>query len=300
VSDVVVVGSVNADTSLRVSDLPRKGETVLAADVQVAMGGKGANQAVTCARQGAATAFIGRVGDDAVATTLRDGLAAEGLDLRGLGVAPGRPSGQAYITVGAGGANTVVVVPGANGAVDVGDLEPRLFEGAGVVLVQLEIPVEVVEAALRLGRSVGAVTILNPAPAVGLAPEVLTLADFLVPNETEAAVMSGVSAPADAALALQRRTGGVVIVTVGADGAVVADGRRCWTTPSPAVTAVDTTAAGDAFCGVLAAGLAMGLDLDGSIVRAGAGGAHAATVAGAWPSLPTAAQVDTMVGGRAH
>jgi ribokinase len=297
-SDVVVVGSVNADTTLWVRELPKKGETLLATDVHLAMGGKGANQAVTSARQGVATAFIGQVGDDGVGATLRDGLAAEGLDLRGLTVASGRPSGQAYITVESSGANTIVVAPGANGALAVSDLDPRLFDGARVVLVQLEIPLEVVEVALRMGRSIGAATILNPAPAVGLPPDLLTLADIVVPNETEAAVLAGAGSPVEAALNLQRRTGGVVIVTVGADGAVVADGRRSWTVPSPVVNAVDSTAAGDAFCGVLAAGLASGLDLGSSVIRAAAGGAHATTVPGAWPSLPTAAQVAAMAADR--
>jgi ribokinase len=143
---------------------------------------------------------------------------------------------------------------------------------------------------------VGAVTVLNPAPAppTALPPDLLTLADIVVPNETEAAALTGSPDPSEAATDLQRQTGGTVIVTVGADGAVVADGHRLWTVPSPLVTAVDTTAAGDAFCGVLAAGLASGLDLDAALIRAAAGGAHATTVSGAWPSLPTAAQVDAL------
>ena len=307
-AEVVVVGSVNADTTLRVSRLPRVGETLMGREVFTSLGGKGANQAVSCARQDVRVALVGRLGDDAAGAQLRATLDAERLDLSSLRrAAPGVPSGQALITVDDTGENTIVVISGANTTVSPTDVDAALplISSARVVLVQLELPVSAVTRALQLGRSVGAITILNPAPAVGSATDLadlLSLADVVVPNETEAARLVAADDPRQGtprswAEQLHQQCGATVIVTVGADGAIIAGPEGSWSVPSPQVAAVDATAAGDAFCGVLAASLARGVDLKVSVRRAAAGGAHAATVAGALASLPTAAQVEALLVG---
>jgi ribokinase len=282
---VVVVGSCNLDLTVEVGRLPAPGETVAASAYRSALGGKGLNQAVTAARQGAAVRFAGCVGADPEGDAVAAALEAEGIDTAALARTPDLPTGRAFITVDRSGANTIAVVPGANAAVGV---EPGLFDGATVALVQLEIPMGTVAAALRAARRAGALTVLNPAPGMPLAPEVLGLVDVLVPNATEWA-------------ALGRAAPGVptVVVTEGAAGAVVMEAGRSWRLaplPVPPQEVVDPTAAGDAFCGALAAGLAGGLGLDAALRRAAAAGAHAVRVAGALPSLPTAADVDALLG----
>lgn len=284
---VVVVGSANFDVTVEVDRLPAPGETVAASAYRTALGGKGLNQAVTAARQGATVRFAGCVGADPEGDAVAAALAAEGIDTAGLARSADLPTGRAFITVDRAGANTIAVVPGANASAAV---EPALFEGAAVVLVQLEVPLGAVAAALRCARRAGARTILNPAPAVPLEPALLGLVDILVPNETEWAALGG-SAP------------GVptVVVTEGAKGASVVERGREWrlepvTLPPDEV--VDPTAAGDAFCGTLAAALASGMPLDAALRRAAAAGAHAVRIAGALPSLPTAADVDALVGRR--
>ncbi|HEY2428898.1 MAG TPA: ribokinase, partial [Acidimicrobiales bacterium] len=273
---VVVVGSVNMDITVEVEHLPRPGETLLATGTRWALGGKGANQAVAAARQGLRTAFVGAVGDDSDAAVLRDGLGAEDLDLAALRRVAGTPSGRAFITVAADGANTVLVAPGANRhltADDVADAATMIRPGA-VVLAQLEISDEAVMAALRAGRAAGATTVLNPAPARPLDPELLALCDVLVPNETEAAALSGVADPAAGADALARiAPATTIIVTRGELGALVRlPGGPAVPVPAIPVTAVDTVAAGDAFCGVLAAALSEGRPLADAVRRAVAAG----------------------------
>jgi ribokinase len=280
---VAVVGSANVDLTVEVGRLPAPGETVAATGYRTALGGKGLNQAVTAARQGADVRFAGCVGTDPEGDAVAAALTAEGIDTRLLHRRPDLPTGRAFVTVDAAGANTIAVVPGANAAVDV---EAALVEGAAVVLAQLEVPTDAVAAALRLGRAAGAVTLLNPAPAVPLDPELLALVDILVPNETEWAVLG-------------RSGGGAtrVVVTEGAAGALVIEPTNTWRLPpvTPPGRVVDPTGAGDAFCGALAAGLAAGLPLEAALRRAAAAGALAVTVAGALPSLPTAADVDALV-----
>ena len=205
------------------------------------------------------------------------------------------PTGQAFISVDAAGANTVIVAPGANARLRPEDVV--VPDGTAAVLVQLEIRPETVTAALRAGRAAGAVTILNPAPARPLLDAWLGLCDILVPNETEAAALSGADTAAAAAEALsQRLPAATIVVTCGADGALVRspDGSVA-TVRAPVVTAVDTVAAGDAFCGVLAAALAGGTGVADAVRRAVAGGAHAVTIAGAVPSLPRVGDVERLL-----
>lgn len=298
----MVVGSVNVDTTMTVDRLPGAGETLLAADVRSALGGKGANQAVAARRQGTQTALVAALGDDSAGTGARDDLLAEGLDLDAVVTRPGVPTGAAHIAVDRHGANTILVAQGANGtltAADVGRAAP-LITSSSVVLVQLEIPVEAVLAAMRVGSDAGALTILNPAPARPIPAEILAQCRVLVPNEHEAARLSGEADP-EAALGVlaAMAPAAVVIVTCGERGVLVGGAGHAAVTQIPAfaVKAVDTVAAGDAFCGVLAAALATGQPILDAVRRAGAAGAFAVTVAGAIPSLPTRAEVDQILAG---
>lgn len=282
---VVVVGSCNLDLTVEVGRLPAPGETVAASGFRTALGGKGLNQAVTAARQGVPVRIAGCVGTDPEGDAILAALTAEGIDTSGLGRSADLATGRAFITVDDTGANTIAVVPGANHAATV---EREIFAGAAVVLAQLEVPIDAVAAALRLGRETGALCILNPAPAVPLDPSLLRHVDVLVPNETEWAAL-GRDAPGVP----------VVIVTEGAAGALVIEHGRPRRLPAVRLApqeVVDPTAAGDAFCGALAAALATGLALEPALLRAAAAGAHAVRVPGAPPSLPTAADVDRLVG----
>jgi len=290
---VVVVGSVNLDTTFEVTRLPAGGETVLASSVRTAVGGKGANQAAASALQGVPTALIAGIGDDAAGRTLLDTLAASGVDVGGCRVVAGAPSGQAFITVDATGANTIVVAAGANArltADDVGTLDAR------VVLTQLEIADGPVRAALAQARAAGAFTILNPAPARPLDAAILTLCDLLVPNEHEAAALTGCADAREAAAALGATAGGAsVIVTCGEGGALGWRAGEWFELPPFPVDAVDTVAAGDAYCGVLAAAIAEGRPLEEAARRASAAGALATTARGALSSLPTRADVEALL-----
>jgi ribokinase len=227
------------------------------------------------------------------------------VDLTSLRTVPDTATGVALITVADDGRNTIVVAPLANHRVEVDDISASAaasaISEAGVVLTQLEIPLPVVEEALALARAAGTITILNPAPApsggprgAGVPRAILKLVDLLVPNETEVVAMTGLP-PVEGAQSLLAAGCGTVVVTRGEAGALVVTRSGTSTVAPFPVTAVDTTAAGDAFCGALAAGLAIGLSLETALRRAAAAGALAATVAGAVPSLPTAAEVDALL-----
>ncbi len=260
---IAVVGSCNVVFVVPVAALPGPGETVLGRDHLRAPGGKGANQAVAAARLGSEVAFVGRVGDDALAETTRTALTEAGVRLDWLGTAAA-PSGIALITVADGGENTIAVSPGANDHLtpDAIDAAADLLATASVTLVQLEIPLETVHATVR---AAGGTVLLNPAPARELPADLLAEVDVLIPNRSELGVLAGAPEPTtvEEATALARSlTGpGAVVVTLGADGAlVVADGDHTHV-PAEPVDAIDTTGAGDAFCGALADGLARGTAL---------------------------------------
>jgi ribokinase len=295
--DVVVLGSANTDHIVRVRRLPEPGETVLGRDYLVAAGGKGLNQAVAAARQGARVAFMGCIGSDRAGGELAQLLDGEGIDLTGLRTVPDCRTGVALIAVAPDGANTIVVAPLANERVSVDDVQAAgsLIEQSGVLLTQLEIPLPVVEEALALARAAGVITVLNPAPAPGRLPRaILKLVDVLVPNETEVEVLTGLP-PVEGAQSLLGAGCGTVVVTLGRAGAVVVTRSGTSTVEPFSVVAVDTTAAGDAFCGALACGLSLGLPLQAALRRAAAAGALATTIAGAVPSLPSAAAVDALL-----
>ena len=285
--DVVVVGSANMDLVARVVRLPHPGETVSAHDYFEACGGKGANQAIAAARAGARTAFIGAVGGDAAGDTLRAAFVHDAVDVRLLATVR-EPTGRALIGVSDDAENLIIVVPGANHALSVDHIDEAaaLLANAKVVLVQLEVRLAVVQRAVELaGRDT--IVVLNPAPASELPDDVLRHVDVITPNEHEVALLGGASS-------LVARGVANVVVTQGARGALLVT-RDSETRIEPfAVTPVDTTGAGDAFCGVLSARLAVagGLaELALALRAAAVGGALATQTAGAVPSLPAWSQV---------
>jgi ribokinase len=316
---VIVVGSVNVDLVARAERLPAPGETVIGAAFSRHHGGKGGNQAVAAARLGGQVVFIGALGDDEFGREARAALEAEGIDLSGLAVLPGA-TGVALILVGAHGENLISVASGANGALGPEHVERALtrlrLTARDVVLVGHEIPTVAARSALVAARAAGATTILNPAPAAGLDRSVFGLADIVTPNRGELAVLvageaervgrpwSGTVRPEVAARTLLDRSSegeGVrraVVVTLGSAGAViVARGQESLDLPAPAVPAIDTVGAGDAFNGALAAGLANGLELEAAARRAIAAAALATTHIGAREGVPVSAEVEALLAG---
>lgn len=277
---VVVVGSVNVDLVVRVERLPAPGETVSGGVFRRHGGGKGANQAVAAARAGAATSIVGRVGLDPDGDEALAELAAAGVDVAHVARDPQLHTGVAVIAVDAAGRNQIAVAPGANRAI--GPLPAAALAGdPGCVLLSFEAPDPVLVAAAVAARAAGWAVVCNPAPQRALDPALLAARPVLVPNEHEAAALAGADDPAAAAAALARESGAPVVVTLGAAGALVhADGVDVHV-PAPAVAAVDTTGAGDALCGTLAAGLAAGLDLEPALRAAVAAASASTTRAGA-------------------
>ncbi len=295
---IVVVGSSNTDMIVPADRLPAPGETVLGGDLVMAPGGKGANQAVAAARVGGNVTFVARIGQDIFGHAALENLKREGLDTRYVTQDLAAPSGVALIVVGPNGQNLIAVAPGANSRLTPTDVQAAssVFRQARAVLLQLETPLEAVEAAARIGRAEGATIILNPAPAQRLPESLLRLVNILTPNETEAMQLTGANSPETAALALLRAGVQTVLVTLGEDGVLVAKSVEfIQHMPAFSVHAVDTTAAGDAFNGGLAAALARGDDLDAAIRYAQAVAALSVTRMGAQPSLPTAAEVEKLL-----
>ncbi len=292
---IVVVGSLNVDLVVPVPRFPAAGETLLGGDYARHPGGKGANQAVAAARAGAPTRMVGRVGDDDFGAWLVQGLRTDGVahdDVRALA---GVPTGVALISVDPDAQNCIVVSPGANARLEPDDLAPSAFEGARVVLLQLEVPLATVLEAARLGRAAGARVVLNLAPAQPLGPDELRDVDVLLVNEHEAALLlddtdDAVRADPEGAARRLSEVVPTTVVTLGARGAAWAEGDDSGVVPGFAVEAVDTTAAGDAFAGALGAALAAevgaGASVRDALRFACAAGALAVTTPGAQPSLP--------------
>jgi ribokinase len=295
---VAVVGSLNLDLVVRAARLPGPGETVSGDDVFRNPGGKGANQAVAAARLGRRVAMVGCVGDDAAGRELLESLAGAEVDTERVRVVDGVPSGTAFITVGDDGENQIVVSPGANArltAADVDDARPAL-EAAAVTLLQLEVPLEVVAAA---AATAGGRVVLNPAPVRDLPGGLLAGVDVLVPNRVELAQLAGARPPSsveEAAELAGRLPTRAVVVTLGADGALVVEDGRVTHVPAVAVRPVDTTAAGDAVCGGLADALAGGASLLEAARRAVRVAAAACLRPGAQASLPTPADLEALPG----
>ena len=290
---ILVVGSLNLDIVLPVPHHPRPGETVLGDELARHPGGKGANQAVAAARLGSSVAMLGRVGDDDEGKLLINALGEAGVATDHVLVTGETHSGIALITVDDEGENAIVVSPGANARLTPADVESaaEVIKGAAVVLLQLEVPLSTVERAMQLARGT---VILNPAPACELPGALLERVDVLVPNRGELEFLAHGDAVAGArGLGVQQ-----VVVTMGAEGALVVTGDGVESIAGRSVEAVDTTAAGDSFCGALAAGLEEGLDLVAAAGRANAAAALSTTRRGAQPSLPTRAELDDFLAAR--
>jgi len=289
-----VLGSINMDVVLRVSRFPQPGETVLAAAVTKHPGGKGANQAIAAARAGAAVRMIGRVGDDHDGSTMLSLLKAEGIDTDTIGIDSDHPTGTAYVTVDQNGENQIIVAAGANAC---GNVTAVTTEG--LLLAQLEMPLESVVSFLSARRE-GSVAILNAAPFHPDAGQALALADIIIVNEVELtryrgeqALPASSSHAADMASALISRTGQTIVVTRGKAGSVAIGPAGVFTADAAAAQVVDTTGAGDCFCGFLAAGIASGQALAPSIIQAHKAAAIAVTRWGAASSMPFLAELGT-------
>ncbi|MFG0401865.1 ribokinase [Pseudomonas sp. zjy_11] len=296
---VVVVGSLNMDLVARAQRLPRAGETLPGDSFFTVPGGKGANQAVAAARLGGSVAMIGNVGDDDYGRQLHRALYVEGIDCQGVSTCPGVSSGVALITVDAASQNCIVIIPGANGLLTPQSVRrfDALLQAAEVIICQLEVPASTVAWTLARGHELGKQVILNPAPATGPLPaEWFAHIDYLTPNESEAEALTGVAVTdQDSA----RRAGerllqlgaGKVIITLGAQGALLVAGQGHQHYPAPHVQPLDTTAAGDTFIGGFAAGLVRGLGEGEAIIFGQRAAALSVTRAGAQPSIPYLAEL---------
>jgi ribokinase len=319
---VIVVGSVNADLVVRAERLPSLGETVTGGTFERHQGGKGGNQAVAAARLGLPVVFVGAVGDDPFGTEARDALAAEKIDVAELATLDGRATGVALILVDRRGENLISVASGANAALEpttIGPAFDRIGVGPGdVLLVCHEIPTATVREALQAGRARGARTVLNPAPANGIDRTVLAAADVISPNRGELLTLASADArrsgrastygPAVAADVARAATsllevsaagpgvGEAVVVTLGPVGALLVRADSATDVPSIAVEALDTTGAGDAFNGALAAALAEERPIEEAVRRAVVAGALATTRVGARLGMPTAAELQAALG----
>jgi len=297
-ANVVVIGSLNMDLVTRAPRLPRGGETLIGHSFATVSGGKGANQAVAAARLGAQVAMVGCVGNDDYGVQLRDALLAEQIDCQAVSIVEDS-SGVALIVVDDNSQNAIVIVAGANGAMTppVIDRFDAVLKAADVVICQLEIPDATVGHALKRARALGKTVILNPAPASRPLPaDWFGAIDYLIPNESEAAALTGL--PVDslqtaeaAANRLIAMGAGKVIITLGAEGSLFANGKGFEHFPAPKVQAVDTTAAGDTFVGGFAAALASGKSEVEAIRYGQVAAALSVTRAGAQPSIPTMSDV---------
>lgn len=297
-SNVVVIGSINVDLVVTADRLPLPGETVLGGRFAIHHGGKGANQAVAAARAGATVSMIGATGNDDHGEGSLASLREEGIDVGRVRRVEREPTGVALIVVGPRGENQIAVAPGANATLELDDEDRRAIADADVLLTNHEIPPETVLEGLRTAADAGTLAILNPAPARALAAEVLALGPILTPNEHELVVAIG-NDETDAALdELVMRHAGPIVVTQGPAGALLAHGDRRERFPGyPAETVVDTTGAGDTFCGVLAAWLASGATLDEAIHAANAAGSLSVGAAGARAGMPAREDVVTLLSG---
>jgi ribokinase len=303
-SEVCVVGSFMMDLVVRAPRRPEIGETLVGESFEMFLGGKGFNQAIAAARAGARTAMVGRVGGDDFGKCFLEALARDGIDAdfvtrdETLGTGVGLP------LVEPSGANSIVIVPRANHRQDAGDVRAAkpAIEAAQVVLLQLELPVLVALEAARIARAAGRTVVLNPAPAcIDSLGAFEGLVDYVVPNESEAERLTGVSAAGgslrDAAVALVGQTGARgVVLTLGARGVALYEGGNVELLPSHTIECIDSVGAGDAFCGAFAAQLARGASLAEAARYGNAAGALACTRAGAEPSMPTAAEVEKLLG----
>ena len=297
---IVIIGSSNTDLVLRVEHFPQAGETIMGSDFMTAQGGKGANQAVAVARLGGEAVFVARLGSDAFGEVTLAALRSEGIDTRHVALTDGVASGVATITVDSHGENCIVVAGGANLLLSPEDVDKAAADirSAALLLMQLETPLPALIQAARLAHDSGVRVVLNPAPypKKPLPAELLQNVDIIIPNETEAAYMTGIQVVDDAsALAAIRKMQSMgvkeAIITVGKQGAYTLCDDQLVRVPAVEVKAVDTTAAGDTFCGALCVALTKGMPMADAIRIACKAASISVTRRGAQPSVPTAAEV---------
>lgn len=298
---ILVVGSLNMDLVVTVDQLPVKGETIFGKNFMTFPGGKGANQAVAASKLGAKVTMVGAVGRDAFGKNLLDSLVESGVDTSYIAMVD-RPTGTALITVEEKGANCIVVVPGANDDCCLEDINKALqgIDGPGILLVQHEVPEEIVEYSIRSAKKRGWMIILNPAPARLIKKEILSMVDMIIPNETEVAVLTGnkvesLEEVTQAGKKLIARGASTVIITLGDKGALCCTADDATHILPYKVKAVDTTAAGDAYVGALATALSEGRPVIDSANFAAAAAALAVTRPGAQPGLPWREEVDDFI-----
>lgn len=301
---IVVVGSSNTDMILKLDRIPKPGETILGGEFVTAAGGKGANQAVAAAKAGGAVTFIARVGQDMFGEQAVAGFVESGINVDHV-QKDKSPSGVALIFVAKDGENSIGVGGGANGKLSPADVKKAkaAFATAHTVIMQLETPLETVQAAADLAEANGATVILNPAPAQKLPDALLKKISILTPNETEAELLTGVQVTDEASCskaadALLRKGVKSVIITLGSRGAFVATGKSKQFVPGFKVKPVDTTAAGDTFNGALAVALAEGKAMNDAVRFANAAGAISVTRMGAQPSAPKRAEIEKLLSGK--
>ncbi len=298
---IVVIGSSNTDMILETARIPKPGETILGGRFSIAAGGKGANQAVAAARAGGEVHFIARLGNDMFGQQAMEGFREDGIKTEHISFDDEAASGVALIFVAEDGENSIGVGQGANGNLTSESIiaATDVIESADIVLMQLEIPVEAASTAAKIAKDSGVKCILNPAPARELSDEFLSCVSILTPNETEAQLLSGVKVETEddclkAAEILQKRGVDTVIITLGAKGAFVFDRSFCGVVEGFKAEAVDTTAAGDIFNGILAVGLAEGMQLKRAVTFANAAASLSVTKPGAQPSAPHLADIQKL------
>jgi len=294
IGGIVVVGSLNMDLVVRAPRHPHVGETIIGSDFGTYPGGKGANQAVAAARMGGAVKMVGRVGHDDFGQALLRNVSDNGVDTTFILRDPHAATGVALITVDDAGQNTIVVASGANARLTPEDVAraESVFEGASVLMLQLETPLLAISRAIEIAQHHGLRVVLNPAPAQKIDAGLLAAVDYLIPNQTELALLAGVQPLEEAVAVLQGWGVPNLIVTLGEQGVLIAQGERQTHLPAHPVEVVDTTAAGDAFVGAFAVALTQGLSTQESAAWGNAAGALAVTRPGAQPSLPNRAELD--------
>jgi ribokinase len=302
---ILVVGSSNTDMIIKLDRIPKPGETILGGEFVIAAGGKGANQAVGAARAGGAVTFIARVGRDMFGDQAVAGFVQDGIDVDYVVRDKASPSGVALIFVAKDGENSIAVASGANGRLAPADVKKarKAFAGASVLVMQLETPLETVQAAAELAHQAGVRVILNPAPARPLPESLLRRVSILTPNETEAELLTGLRVDSDgtaarAADVLLGRGVQTVILTLGARGAFIATREEKRLVPGFRMKAVDTTAAGDIFNGALAVALAESKPLPEAVRFANAAAAISVTRMGAQPSAPKRREIERLLARR--
>jgi ribokinase len=300
---LVVFGSINMDVSVRVQNFPAAGETILAPAYEMFPGGKGANQAMACAKAGAKTALVGKVGDDGMGTRILNNLRRHEVMTSGVAVDESLPTGMAMITVNAKGENQIVVATGANSNVNADQVPDEVLKPDKVVLMQMEVPIEQNTMLLERAKKRGSTTILNLAPAFHVPQKMLELVDYLIVNEHEARMIAdvlGMGAHQDLRLiarALATKGRLVCIVTMGAKGSIAIDAQgKGWSVPAMTLKeVVDTTGAGDCFCGTFAAAIHGRLALGSAMRRASVAAGLSCLKAGAQDSYPYLADVDAAI-----